>query len=115
VATGTTAELKAQVGSRTVKVSVADPASARVAAQAVRSAGLEPHIATEDAMPESAEEDSRCVLSVPVERSADLTVIVRALDDAAIEPLELAFSEPSLNDVYLSLSGDETPSPVGAA
>jgi ABC-2 type transport system ATP-binding protein len=118
VAAGTSAELKAQVGTRTVTVTLADLASARLAAQAVRSAGLEAHVATEDADPEGAAEEARHVLSVPVERSADLTVVVRALDDKAIEPLELAFAEPSLNDVYLSLSGDEAPgaeSPAGGA
>jgi ABC-2 type transport system ATP-binding protein len=108
VATGTPAELKAQVGKRAAKITFARPADARLAAAALRMSGLEAHFAIPGADREEADVDvgTSVVVTVPVDRSTDLAVVVRALDDAAAEPIELALAEPTLNDVYLALSGD---------
>ena len=92
-ASGTTAELKAQVGRRTVSATFTDPADLPTAATALRAAGLSP---TTD--PE------RRVLATPVTNSRDLAVVVRALDEAGLEASELALTEPTLDDVYLALT-----------
>jgi ABC-2 type transport system ATP-binding protein len=96
VATGTAAELKAQVGRRAVHVTLAAPADARAAIGSLERAGLQP-----------VHDEPRGALSTPVHASADLAVVVRALDEAHIEVAELALTEPSLDDVYLTLAKDK--------
>jgi ABC-2 type transport system ATP-binding protein len=93
VASGTAAELKAQVGKRTVVVTLSDPGDATSAVAALRRAGLQPALDSE-----------RHAVITPVERSAELAVVVRALDQDNIEVGELALTEPTLDDVYLSLA-----------
>jgi ABC-2 type transport system ATP-binding protein len=93
VASGTAAELKAQVGQRTVQVTLSEPGTAGTALAALVRAGLQPAL-----------DDERHALVIPVERSAELAVVVRALDTEGIEVAELALHEPTLDDVYLSLA-----------
>jgi ABC-2 type transport system ATP-binding protein len=93
VASGSTAELKAAVGKRTVTASLADAASADLALDALRRAGLQP-----------VTEPGGLRITTPVDRSTELAVVVRALDEVSIEPTELALGEPTLDDVYLTLA-----------
>ncbi|RJQ72335.1 ATP-binding cassette domain-containing protein [Pseudonocardiaceae bacterium YIM PH 21723] len=93
VASGTAAELKAQVGSRTVAVKVADRGDTRLALLALTEAGLHP-----------VHDEERHTISAPATASTDLAVAVRALDAAHIEVAELALTEPTLDDVYLNLN-----------
>ena len=93
VAAGTAAELKAQVGKRTVVVTLSDPGDASSAVAALERAGMQPVL-----------DEERHAVITPVERSADLAVVVRALDQDSIEVAELALTEPTLDDVYLTLS-----------
>jgi ABC-2 type transport system ATP-binding protein len=93
VASGTAAELKAQVGKRTVVVTLSDPGDASSAVAAMERVGLQPVL-----------DEERHAVITPVERSAELAVVVRALDQDSIEVSELALTEPTLDDVYLTLS-----------
>jgi len=93
VASGTAAELKAQVGKRTVVVTLADSTDAEGAVAALKRAGLQP-----------VRDEARHAVTTPVERSAELAVVVRALDEAGIEVGELALTEPTLDDVYLTMA-----------
>ncbi len=93
VASGTSAELKAQVGRRTVTATFADAADLPAATAALRTAGLSPITDTE-----------RRLVAAPVAGSRELAVVVRALDDAGLETGELALTEPTLDDVYLALA-----------
>jgi ABC-2 type transport system ATP-binding protein len=93
VASGTATELKAQVGKRTVVVTLSDPGDASSAVAALERAGLQP----------VADEERHAVIT-PVDRSAELAVVVRALDQDSIEVAELALTEPTLDDVYLTLA-----------
>jgi ABC-2 type transport system ATP-binding protein len=93
VASGTATELKSQVGKRTVVVTLADAGDATSAVAALERAGLQPVLDSE-----------RNAVITPVERSAELAVVVRALDQDSIEVAELALTEPTLDDVYLSLA-----------
>ncbi|GAA4086632.1 ATP-binding cassette domain-containing protein [Actinomadura miaoliensis] len=93
IASGAPADLKAKAGGRTAAVRPADAGDVPLAEAALRRRGLRTH------------RDAAAV-SVPVPAaSGDLGLIVRALDEAPIGPYELALTEPTLDDVYLSLMG----------
>ncbi|MBW4720790.1 ATP-binding cassette domain-containing protein [Saccharothrix obliqua] len=91
VATGTSAELKAQVGQRSVTVTLADRSDLPKAQEALERAGLHPVPAAD-------------TLTAPVTSSRELAVVVRALDEVGLEATELALGEPTLDDVYLTLA-----------
>ncbi|HEX3785601.1 MAG TPA: ATP-binding cassette domain-containing protein [Pseudonocardiaceae bacterium] len=93
VASGTAAELKAQVGQRTVVVTLAKQAEAETGIAALKRAGLQP-----------VQDEIRHAVTIPVTRSAELAVVVRALDEVGVEVDELALTEPTLDDVYLTLA-----------
>ncbi|MGQ0779443.1 MAG: ATP-binding cassette domain-containing protein [Pseudonocardiales bacterium] len=92
VAAGTAAELKSRIGRRTVSATLAAAADIGPALVTLRRAGLDPL-------------QSGRTLIAPVESSRALAVVVRALDDAGIEAAELGLHEPTLDDVYLTLTG----------
>ncbi|QTR06083.1 ATP-binding cassette domain-containing protein [Saccharothrix algeriensis] len=91
VAAGTSAELKAQVGRRSVTVTLADTSDVPKAQEALERAGMQPVAAAN-------------ALTAPVSSSRELAVVVRALDEVGLEATELALGEPTLDDVYLSLA-----------
>ncbi|GAA2671430.1 MULTISPECIES: ATP-binding cassette domain-containing protein [Actinosynnema] len=93
VASGTSAELKAQVGQRSVTVTLGSADEVGRARAALERAGLQP-------VPDPAKH----ALTSPVGSSRELAVVVRALDEVGLEASELALGEPTLDDVYLTLS-----------
>ncbi len=93
VASGTASELKSQVGKRTVVVTLAEPTDAENAVATLKRADFHP-----------VQDEARHAVTIPVERSAELAGVVRALDEAGIEVGELALTEPTLDDVYLTLA-----------
>jgi ABC-2 type transport system ATP-binding protein len=97
VAHGTPAELKAQVGERTVTVQV-DVLDIPAAVEALRRTGLRP-----------AADAAQRLVRVPVSGSRDLAVVVRALDQAGVEADELAFTEPGLDEVFVAFQRDARP------
>lgn len=105
IATGTPNELKAKVGAQTLAVRVTDavdvPAATGVVAELARVA---PDI------------DGQ-LLTVPVTDPTILPAVVRRLDDAGISVAELALRSASLNEVFLSLTGqplEESEEPQGS-
>ncbi|MCP2165062.1 ATP-binding cassette domain-containing protein [Goodfellowiella coeruleoviolacea] len=103
VASGTAADLKAEVGQRTVSVTLAEPDDAVRAVTALQRAGLHP-------VPDPAGR----ALTTPVTASRELAVVVRALDEVGVDVAELAFSEPTLDDVYLALAHHGASTPTAA-
>jgi oleandomycin transport system ATP-binding protein len=98
VARGTPDALKRRSGRQTLEVQVADPARLPEAAALVAEvAGSEP---TRDA--------TTGRLSVPVADSRVMPAVVRRVDEAAIEVTELSLRLPSLDDVFLALTGHPT-------
>ncbi|TCP48535.1 ABC-2 type transport system ATP-binding protein [Tamaricihabitans halophyticus] len=93
IASGTAAQLKADVGKRAVHLALSEPDRAADALHTLRSAGLNP-----------AQDTAAGELTIPVTASTDLTIVVRALDEAAIDVTHIALSEPTLDDVYLALA-----------
>jgi ABC-2 type transport system ATP-binding protein len=93
VASGTAAELKAQVGQRTVVTTLNSAGDAESVIASLKRAGLQPIW-----------DETRGAITTPVTRSTELAVVVRALDEVSVEPTELALTEPTLDDVYLALA-----------
>lgn len=96
VASGTAAELKSQVGKRAVHVTLASPQDAPTAIGSLEKHGLAPVL-----------DEPGAELRTPVDTSADLAVVVRALDEVHVEVAGLALTEPSLDDVYLTLANNK--------
>jgi ABC-2 type transport system ATP-binding protein len=94
IAEGTSAELKATLGGTVVEVVVADSDVARKAAGVLRGAG--------EADPVQDENVVRVATSAG---AAALTEVVRRLDAAGIAATGLQLRQPSLDDVFLSLTG----------
>jgi ABC-2 type transport system ATP-binding protein len=97
IAAGTSAELKSRVGGDVLEFTVPDRsrlANAAVAISAV--AESEPHV-----------DDETGVISVRVGGSGSEALIqaVRALDGAGVQTRGLALRRPSLDDVFLALTG----------
>jgi ABC-2 type transport system ATP-binding protein len=93
VASGPAAELKAQVGERSVTVTLEPGSDPHLACAALRRAGMAPTIGP-----------GELSVTAPVRASKDLAAVIRALDDEGLEAAELAFKEPTLDDVYLALA-----------
>ncbi|HEU4898184.1 MAG TPA: ATP-binding cassette domain-containing protein, partial [Actinomycetota bacterium] len=95
IASGTADELKARVGGQVLEVRPADPADLGRAGAALAEL-------TGAGCPVDA--DAR-VAAVPLTDPAWLAVAVRRLDEAGIAVADLALRRPSLDEVFLSLTG----------
>jgi len=107
IAEGTSAALKARVGARTLYVTVSDPTlAARAAEQITAVVGVQAQMDGDQ-------------ISAPVRDPGLLPAMLRALDEAGIEVAELGLRGPSLDDVFLALTGhngrSQPDSPGGAA
>ena len=112
IAQGTAVELKASIGSTVVEIRVADPASAQRAATRLH------RIAPADVL------DGGRTLAVKVpDRGPTVQEAIRLLDADGIVSESLAIREPTLDDVFLQLTGHRVgprpggpaPGPTGAA
>jgi ABC-2 type transport system ATP-binding protein len=93
VASGTAAELKSQVGERSITVTLEPGNDARIACAALQRIGMAPTIGVDGLS-----------ITTPIRASKELAAVIRALDDEGMEAAELAFGEPTLDDVYLALA-----------
>lgn len=99
VASGTPDELKAKTGSQTLEIRPTDAGRVAEVARIVAAvAGAEP-----------SRQGAR--LSVPVSDPAVPVAVLRRLDDAGITAAELALRLPSLDEVFLSLTGHRAEEP----
>jgi len=97
IAEGTPAELKAELGTTVITVTVADVGTAARTAELV--APLAPRRPVVDGS----------TVALTVERGAAVaTEVLRTLDQQEVEVLGLAMREPSLDDVFLRLTGHHT-------
>jgi len=95
VASGTPTELKARIGSQTLQVRAADRTYTRQVADAVAMVvGTRPDISGDTGL-----------VSVSVTDPVMLPAIVRLLDDLGIVAAELALRLPSLDEVFMTLTG----------
>ncbi|MEU4213051.1 ATP-binding cassette domain-containing protein [Streptomyces sp. NPDC026206] len=93
IASGTAEELKSRVGRRSVNLTLRDGKELLDTAEALRRSGLVP---THD--------EEGLTVTVPVMDSAEIAAVVRAADDAGADIAGLAYSEPTLDDVYMALN-----------
>jgi len=94
IAEGTSAQLKARIGTTIIEAVFADPASAEGARTLLAPLG------------ELTDADDGRALSLQVNTGPrSIMDAVGALERAAIEPLTLAVREPTLDDVFLRLTG----------
>jgi ABC-2 type transport system ATP-binding protein len=91
--TGTPAELKARFGTVLFRLGFGGPAAADAAWTVLASAGYRPERAGADVQVRSAS------------GSGELTGLLRALEGRAPDPVSVAVREPTLDDVFLSLTG----------
>jgi len=94
IAEGTPVELKASLGSTVVEIRVADPADVQRAA-----ARLQP------IAPTGILDGSRTLAVKVPDKGPSVQQVIRLLDDGAIVPESLAIREPTLDDVFLQLTG----------
>jgi oleandomycin transport system ATP-binding protein len=94
VASGTPGELKARTGSQTLAVRAADRShTGQVATAVAEVAGVAPDVAETG------------LVTVAVSDPAMAAAVVRRLDDAGIVATELTLRLPSLDEVFLTLTG----------
>ncbi len=94
IAEGTSAELKARVGSGTLHLTLASPGEREQAAARLAALGL-------DARGEA----DRRSLSVPLASAADAAALVPWLTSEGIDIADFAFGQPSLDQVFFALTG----------
>ncbi|MFD9905953.1 ATP-binding cassette domain-containing protein [Streptomyces sp. NPDC059063] len=95
IATGTPEELKAKTNRQTLEIQPADPGRLETVGNLVAElSGARPHTA-----------DGR--LRLHVNDPALPGAVLRRLDEAGIEVMELALRKPSLDEVFLSLTGHQ--------
>jgi ABC-2 type transport system ATP-binding protein len=104
IAEGTSSELKATLGATIVEVGFDDDAHARQAQTALCEIGLCDIEATSHTVQLKVDDGARVVLQV-----------VRVLDEARLEPTTLNIREPTLDDVFLTLTGHKAEEENGAA
>ncbi|MFD2467950.1 ATP-binding cassette domain-containing protein [Amycolatopsis silviterrae] len=92
VESGTASALKARVGQRSVHVRLSVAAQTDPACAALRRAGLQPAAAEPGAV------------VAPADSARELAAVIRALDEAGIEVDDIGLREPTLDDVYLTLT-----------
>jgi daunorubicin resistance ABC transporter ATP-binding subunit len=90
--TGTPAELKARFGAVVFHLGFGQPEAAQAALTALAAAGYRP------------QRDGAGVQVRSVAGSGELTGLLRALDGRAPDPVSVAVREPTLDDVFLSLT-----------
>jgi ABC-2 type transport system ATP-binding protein len=96
IAEGTANELKDQIGGEVVQITVADRSRTKDAAVAVDGIGGELRID---------EEAGRVSVPVGFDGATALVESVRRLDTASLQLSDIALHRPTLDDVFLSLTG----------
>ena len=96
IARGTSEELKFQVGGERLEMSVKTAADTEAAAQVLAGVGTGEVRVDKEARS----------LAIAVNNGAEsLIQVIRALDEAGITPLDVALHRPTLDDVFMTLTG----------
>ncbi len=109
IASGTAGELKAGLGATIVEIGLADPAEAHRAVRPLAPFGVR-----------DPEQEGATLRLELADGTRALVGALRALDDDGFEPTAIAVREPSLDDVFLTLTGrkaeyDDEPEPDDVA
>ncbi|MFN8050670.1 MAG: ATP-binding cassette domain-containing protein [Acidimicrobiales bacterium] len=101
IAEGTASELKTQMGATVLEVAFASRPAADVALGTIRGVLAD------------AEVDGTTVRAAAPDGARSAMEVLRAIDAAGLEPGGLTVREPSLDDVFLTLTGHRTEEPDG--
>jgi ABC-2 type transport system ATP-binding protein len=107
IAEGTSDELKAKIGGEVLEFRVDDPSRASDVARIL--------VEVCDTEPQYEIESGRVTLQVGADGSSVLFRLVRAFDREQIRIHELALHQPTLDDVFLSLTGHAAEEPAEGA
>ncbi len=99
IAQGTPGELKSRVGADMIELHTADVPTMQRAAEVLGALGL--------AEPATDPATRRCSIAAPGGAKL-LPIVVRALDDAAVAVEDIALRRPTLDEVFLALTGRTT-------
>jgi ABC-2 type transport system ATP-binding protein len=105
IASGTVSELKAGIGQDVIEMTVADPAAMTLAGQIL--AGVTASQVRLDA-------GGRRVSALAPGGPAALAAVIGWLEDAAVRVDEIGLRRPTLDEVFLTLTGDEARTPAVA-
>jgi len=94
IAEGTAAHLKAQLGSTIIRVDLDSAATADTVKTLLAEIG-----------PTDLSDDGRAIEVKVADSSRSLIAAIRKLDESHIEPEKITVREPSLDDVFLTLTG----------
>lgn len=102
IAEGTSDDLKGRIGRQTLVVRAAEPfRTAQLAAIVAELTGERPEV-----------QEAAGLVTAPVHDPRLLSVLVRRLDEASIVAAELALRMPSLDEVFLTLTGHHAEEPT---
>jgi ABC-2 type transport system ATP-binding protein len=104
IAQGTPGELKSRVGADMIELHTTDVPTMRRAAEVLGSLGR--------AEPATDPSTRRCSIAAPGGPRL-LPVVVRALDDARVPVEDITLRRPTLDEVFLALTGRATTNPTG--
>ena len=104
IAEGTPERLKSTIGADRIDVVLRDAADLATAAEIIGRSGTEVEI----------DRDTRRIGASVRDRVAALTEVVRALDDAGVAAEDIALRRPTLEEVFLHLTGDRDDEGAGA-
>jgi ABC-2 type transport system ATP-binding protein len=99
IAQGTPDQLKSRVGADMIELHTGDLVTLERAAQVLSTLGL--------AQPATDPATRRCSLAAPAGAKL-LPVVIRALDDAAVAVEDISLRRPTLDEVFLALTGHTT-------
>jgi ABC-2 type transport system ATP-binding protein len=101
IAEGTPAQLKRRISGEIVEIGFADEPTLQRAATLLGPRAT-PHLSTP------------CTLTAGIDGPGDIRDLLNALEHAGVRPERLAVTEPTLDDVFLSLTGQPTPAQKAA-
>jgi ABC-2 type transport system ATP-binding protein len=105
VASGTVGELKASIGQDVIEVAITDPVSGPAVGQILEQV---------TACPARVEPGGRHASAPAGAGAGALAMVIARLQDAAIHVDEIGLRRPTLDEVFLALTGDDQSEPVAA-
>ena len=105
IAAGTVGELKASVGQDVIEVAVTAPGEIDAVGQILEQVTMSP------ARPDAG---GRRITALAPGGPAELAAVIGCLQDAAIGVDEIGLRRPTLDEVFLTLTSDDTPVPASA-
>lgn len=110
VAEGTADELKASVGDSSLQLRLADPADVEDARRAIREV-----LGVEAAVPFPGGEDARTRITAPMTDPERVTDLFIAFREAGIRLTEMSVQKPTLDEVFLTLTGHSVETDASSA